>query len=79
MKKIKFVRFDWVPSNEVQELDTQINNFLRKHPKYKVLNYKFTAFYNPYYSTPAEAALIEFEVLNDDDNRRTRKETRKNQ
>lgn len=79
MKKIKFVRFDWAPSNEVQELDTQINNFLRKHPKYKVLNYKFTAFYNPYYSAPAEAALIEFEVLNDDDNRRTRKETRKNQ
>lgn len=74
MKKIEFVRFDWVPSNEVQELDTQINNFLRKHPKYKVLNYKFTAFYNPYYSAPAEAALIEFEVLNDDDNRRTRKE-----
>lgn len=62
MKKIKFVRFDWVPSSEVKALDTQINNFLRKHPKYKVLNYKFTAFYNPYYSAPAEAALIEFEV-----------------
>jgi len=62
MKKIKFVRFDWVPSNEVQELDTQINNFLREHPKYEVLNYKFTAFYNRYYSVPAEVALIEFEV-----------------
>ena len=62
LKTIQFLRFDWVPSNEVQELDTQINNFLREHPKYEVLNYKFTAFYNRYYSVPAEVALIEFEV-----------------
>lgn len=62
MKKIKFVRFDWVSGADIQDLDTQINAFLKDHPNYKVIDYKFTAFYDPYVSSPAEAALIEFEV-----------------
>lgn len=62
MKRIKFVRFDWVPGADIQDLDIQINIFLKNHPNYKVIDYKFTAFYDPYVSSPAEAALIEFEV-----------------
>lgn len=69
MKNIEFIRFDWIKNSEntklIPTVCSQINCFLKKHPNYKVIDYKFTAFNlkDEYGYSPAEVALVEFEVM----------------